>query len=147
MIAIVIIGLFARRVPALGAKIVIVFHILAYRLMKFVFDDLISLHFLHLYAILFFIEIGIMLVTGYLRPRHKDWTYHPQDIVDLKPWRYAVPCATSLMSCVIALYLLFSPIGLVNGLSTLFWPLIVLLLLVNVAVWWFGSLKKYPGLV
>ncbi|MDP7451260.1 MAG: solute:sodium symporter family transporter [Arenicellales bacterium] len=147
VIAIVIIGLFARRVPALGAKIVIVFHILAYGLMKFVFDDLISLHFLHLYAILFFIEIGIMLVTGYLRPRHKDWTYHPQDIVDLKPWRYAVPCATSLMSCVIALYLLFSPIGLVNGLSTLFWPLIVLLLLVNVAVWWFGSLKKYPGLV
>jgi SSS family solute:Na+ symporter len=40
------------------------------------------------------------------------------------------------MSCVVALYLLFSPIGLVGGLSDLFWPLILTLVALNVLLWW-----------
>jgi SSS family solute:Na+ symporter len=55
--------------------------------------------------------------------------------VDLTPWRYAIPCAFTLMSCVVALYVLFSPIGLVGGLSAAFWPLMLSLLAVNIVVW------------
>ncbi|WP_083264519.1 solute:sodium symporter family transporter [Pseudohongiella acticola] len=135
VIAVVIVGLFTTRVPALGAKIAIVFHVIAYGLLRFVFDDDVTIHFLHVYAILFVIEVTIMLVTGWLRPRSEDWSYQPRQLLDLTPWRFAVPCAVTLISCVVALYLLFSPIGLVGGLSAAFWPSLVLLMLVNLGIW------------
>ena len=135
VIAIVMIGLFTRHVPAIGPKIVIVFHIIAYGVFQFLLNDYINIHFLHLYAILFFIEIGIMLLIGHLRPRKEEWTFHKQELVDLTPWRFSIPCATTLFSCVVGLYLLFSPIGLVNGLSPVFWPLVLVLLIGNILVW------------
>jgi SSS family solute:Na+ symporter len=135
VIAIVLIGLFTRQVPALGAKIVIVFHVIAYGLLQFVLDDIVTIHFLHLYAILFLIEISIMLALGQFMPRAEAWNYHHDEKVDLTPWRYVVPCAATLLSCVVALYLLFSPIGLVNGLSPWFWPCIAVLSAFNIGFW------------
>jgi SSS family solute:Na+ symporter len=135
VIAVVLVGLFTTRVPAVGAKVAIVFHVIAYGLLRFVFDDVVTLHFLHVYAILFVIEVAIMLLFGRLQPRSENWSYQPVQGVDLTPWRYAIPCAFTLMSCVVALYLLFSPIGLVGGLSAAFWPLMMSLLAVNVVVW------------
>lgn len=139
IIAIVMIGLFARHVPALGPKIVIVFHIIAYSMFQFFLDDYIGIHFIHLYAILFFTEIGIMLLVGYFSPRLETWTFHRKEVVDLTPWRYAVPCAVTLLSCVIGVYLLFSPLGLVNGTSVFFLPLITMLLFLNILVWYLYS--------
>jgi SSS family solute:Na+ symporter len=135
VIAVVLVGLFTTRVPAVGAKVAIVFHVIAYGLLRFVFDDVVTLHFLHVYAILFVIEVAIMLLFGRLQPRSENWSYQPVQGVDLTPWRYAIPCAFTLTSCVVALYLLFSPIGLVGGLSAAFWPLMMSLLAVNVVVW------------
>lgn len=139
VIAVVMVGLFTRKVPALGPKVVIVFHIIAYGLFQFVLSDIISIHFLHLYAILFFVEVGIMLVIGHFRPRAQAWTYQAQNKVDMSPWRFAIPCAVTLMSSVIAVYLLFSPIGLVDGLSAGFWPLIWVLIIINALAWWWTS--------
>jgi solute:Na+ symporter, SSS family len=135
VIAVVLVGLFTTRVPAVGAKVAIVFHVIAYGLLRFVFDDVVTLHFLHVYAILFVVEVAIMLLFGRLQPRSENWSYQPVQGVDLTPWRYAIPCAFTLMSCVVALYLLFSPVGLVGGLSSAFWPLMLSLLAVNVVVW------------
>lgn len=135
VIAVVIVGLFTTRVPAIGAKVAIIFHVIAYALLRFVFDEDVTIHFLHVYAILFVIEVAIMLLFGLLRPRSEDWSYEPIRLLDLTPWRFAIPCAVTLISCVIALYLLFSPIGLVGGISVAFWPLIFLLLLINVLIW------------
>lgn len=134
VIVLVLVGLFTRQVPAVAAKVVIVFHVISYGLLKFVFDDIVDIHFLHLYAILFFIEVGIMLTIGYLKPRLVPWSYTAQNLVDMTPWRYALPCAASLMSAVIGLYLLFSPVGLVGGLSGAFWGYLVIVLAVNVAI-------------
>lgn len=135
VIAIVIVGLFTTRVPAIGPKVVIVFHIIAYGMFQFIFSDFIGIHFLHLYAILFAAEVLIMLGFGHFRPaqRNRDTTAHNE--VDLTPWRFARPCAITLMSCVVGLYLLFSPIGLVGGISPLFSPLLGLLVAVNFLAW------------
>ena len=139
IIAIVIVGLFSLRVPALGPKLVIGFHLLAYGLLQFVFKDAVDVHFLHLYAILFVIEVGILLATGYFAPRAEAWRYSTTHLVPMQPWRFRIPCAATLLSCVVALYLLFSPIGLVGGLSNSFWPLIVLLTVGNGALWaWYA---------
>jgi SSS family solute:Na+ symporter len=135
VIAIVMVGLFTKQVPALGPKLVIGFHVIAYGLLKFVFDDVVTIHFLHLYAILFVIEVAIMLWVGIRYPRGEDWTYSSNHRVNMQPWRFAVPCAVTLLSSVIALYLLFSPVGLVGGIGTIFWAAISALIAFNIVAW------------
>ncbi len=148
VIAVVLVGLFTKRVPALGAKIAIVFHIIAYALLQFAFKQYVSIHFLHLYLILFLIEVGIMLGIGYLRPQAEPWTYRLNNRVDMTPWRFAIPCAATLFSCVVAAYLLFSKVGLVDGMTPLFWVLVSALAIVNGALWlWFSRRKTAVALI
>lgn len=142
VVAVVIVGLFTRRVPGLGAKVAIIFHIIAYGLLKFVFDDVVDIHFLHLYAILFVIEVAIMLVIGYIKPLGQPWQFERKHAVDLVPWAYALPVSITLFSCVAVLYVLFSPIGLVGGFNPLFWPVISAIIVLNI-VGWFFSLKRW----
>ncbi len=136
IIAIVIVGLFSKRVPALGPKLVIGFHIVAYGLLQFVFKEQVQIHFLHLYAILFFIEVGLMLAIGLWRPQVKAWEYTTSSKVNMQPWRFAAPCAVTLLSCVVCLYVTFSPLGLVGGGSPLMTPVLVVLTLFNLTLWW-----------
>jgi SSS family solute:Na+ symporter len=135
MIAIVLVGLLTRRVPALAAKVVIVFHIIAYGLFQFSFKDLVPIHFLHLYAILFAIEVLIMLVIGAWRPCVESPVRPRQAVVDLTPWTYAIPCAVTLMSCVAGLYVALSPIGFAGSGSSLFIPILLGLLIINGLLW------------
>jgi len=137
IITIVLVGLFTRRVPALGAKLVIVFHVIAYGIIKFALEDVVTLHFLHLYGVLFVIELGIMLGATWWRPRPEPWSFTARQRTDLTPWRGAIPTAILLMSLVVVTYLLFSPIGLASGaLSSTFWVLIALLTAGNIGCWW-----------
>ncbi|QJB70228.1 solute:sodium symporter family transporter [Parasphingorhabdus halotolerans] len=149
-VVIVIMGLFTRRVPALGAKLVIGFHVIAYGLLRFVFDDVVTIHFLHQYAILFGIEVLIMLICGALWPREEAWEFTPNAKIDLTPWRFAKPLAATLFSCVIALYLLFSGLGLssVAGLSSLFYTLIFSIILANIIYWiWAAKMQQKAPVV
>lgn len=140
VIAIVLIGLFTKRVPAIGAKAAIIFHVIAYGLLKFVLN--IDLNFIHIYAVLFIIEVIIMLGFGYFMPRMSDEYFTKKAMVDLTPWRYAWAASGTMLSAIVLLYLLFSPVGLVNGLSASFWPLVVMVLSVNIVfVYW--SLRRY----
>lgn len=123
VIAIVLVGLFSKHVPALGAKIVVIFHVIAYALLKFVFE--VEINFIHIYAILFFIEVGMMLLVGKLYPLEQEWHYERKEKVSLVPWKWAFPSAIVLLSCIVLLYVLFSPIGVVGGLSTWFWPVVI----------------------
>ena len=141
VIVLVMVGLFTKRVPALGAKVVIVSHIILYGLFQFVFNDVFQIHFLHLYGILFVLECAIMLLVGYLKPLPKPWRYPKNAVVDLAPWRFLLPVSINLFSAVIFLYIIFSPIGLVGGLSNMFWVLVVSLLLVNISIWFFKTPK------
>lgn len=147
IVTIVIVGLFTRRTPAIGAKIVIIFHVVAYGLAKFVFDDIITIHFLHLYAVLFVIEVAIMLVAARLSPRKEAWTFERREQVDLSPWKLAAPVAVTLLSLVVAMYLVFSPLGLAGEGPG--WPFaagIAVLLAVNLAAWTRSVLPRpVPG--
>ena len=119
VITIVLVGLFTRRVPARAAKAAIVFHVIAYGVLRFIWE--VDVHFIHLYAILFVIEVGIMLVIGRLDPRPTPWRYEANQVVDMTPWRYALPTAIILAAGIVAIYLLFSPMGLVGGLTAEFY--------------------------
>ncbi|WP_390474132.1 solute:sodium symporter family transporter [Altererythrobacter sp. MTPC7] len=148
-IAIVIVGLFTRRVPASGAKIAIVFHVVVYALLRFVLDDVVTLHFIHQYALLFLAEVAIMLAAGYWRPRETPWSFTPRHEIDLEEWRYAKPLAGTLFSCVVALYLLFSPLALAGeaGFSELFGLSMAGLVVANVAIWLAARRRTMPASV
>ena len=83
-----------------------------------------------------------MLVFGYLQPKlgGTHFTYQPK--VDLTPWRYGWAASSTMFAGIIGLYLLFSPIGLVGGLTAAFWVYLGALILVNIVVciW---SVKRY----
>jgi SSS family solute:Na+ symporter len=121
-------------VPALGPKVAIIFHLIAYTLLKFVLD--IELNFIHIYGVLFVIEISIMLLIGYWWPTPKDWVYESQAKVSLVPWRYAKPVSVTMLALIVIVYLIFSPIGLVGGLSGSFWPLVLLVVGFNSLICW-----------
>jgi len=136
IIAVVLIGMLTSWVPARAVKVAIGFHIVAYGLFQFVFKSAIDIHFLHLYAILFAIEIALMLTIGLLQPREAKGTSDDQAKIDMTPWPHAIACSVTLFSCVIALYALFSPMGLAGNSSgnALSW-LLLALVTTNVGTW------------
>ena len=95
------------------------------------------MHFIRQYAILFVIEVAIMLAVGYWQPRETPYQPVNRHEVDMTPWRFARPTAFTLLSGVVTLYLVFSPIGLAStaGLSALFALLMGLLVAANLAAW------------
>ena len=135
VIAVVIVGLFTTRVPSIGPKVAIVLNIIFYSLFQFVFKDILQINFLHLYAILFISEILIMVIIGQIRPLSKPWVFNKKNVIDLTPWKKAFPVSVTLFTAVIVLYILFSPIGLVGGLTAKFWPIIILLTIINIIIW------------
>jgi len=136
IIAIVLVGMLTTRVPARAVKIAIGFHLVAYGSVQFLFKEQVALHFLHLYAILFVIEVGFMLLMGYWKPAHKVRVMHTPP-VDMTPWPHAKACAVTLLSCVVGLYCLFSPLGLVasGGIGLGFGAVMATLLVINAVVW------------
>ena len=129
VITLVLVGLFTRRVPAHAAKAVVYFHVLAYGLLQFVIKP--DINFIHIYGILFIIEVGIMLSIGKFQPTAEPWRYQTKNKVDLTPWRYAGATSIILVACIVVTYLLFSPIGLVGGLSTSFWSYLLLTIILT----------------
>ncbi|ANB25251.1 solute:sodium symporter family transporter [Alteromonas stellipolaris] len=123
VITIVLVGLFTKNVPALAAKVAIIFHVIAYALLKFVWQ--VEINFIHIYAILFAIELGIMLAIGHFYPMAQPWRFVPKAEVDMTPWRYAIPCAIVLVGLIVTLYIMFSPVGFVGGISNAFIPSLV----------------------
>ena len=134
IIAVVLVGMLTTRVPALAVKVAIGFHLVAYALLQFVFKDVVNIHFLHLYAILFASEVAILLLIGHLRPAQARSTTRSAP-VDMTPWVFAKACSFSLFSCVVLLYMIFSPLGLAGGSGGLFTTLTALLVVINVLVW------------
>ena len=78
-----------------------------------------------------------MLAIGWWRPREKAWTFSPNAQVDMTPWRFAKPLAITLFSCVVALYIVFSPIGFASavGLTQAAFLGLSALVVGNLAIW------------
>ena len=102
-------------------------------MLKFVLD--VDINFIHIYAILFVIELGIMLTIGQLKPRAEAGSYTPREVVDMTPWRLAVPTAIVLAAGIVLTYLLFSPWGLVGGITAPFWVGVTVTVAVTAGLW------------
>ncbi|MEA3322426.1 MAG: solute:sodium symporter family transporter [Bacillota bacterium] len=130
IITIVLVGLLSKRVPALAAKVVVIFHVITYYMLVWgtnhLFGFTVELNFIHIYAILFFVEVGIMLLIGNVKPLKTPYVYKKNAQVELTPWKYSLLTTVILLTLVVMTYVVFSPIGLAYDsaiVSPYFWPI------------------------
>ncbi|WP_394152609.1 solute:sodium symporter family transporter [Vibrio maritimus] len=110
MFTIIVVGLVTRRVPPMAANIGIVFFMTAYALSLFVFQF--DIHFLHLTGVLFLATAILMVVIGKFAPQVNDYQPTQANVVNLEHWVHAKKLAAVICVGVIALYILFSPLGI-----------------------------------
>jgi SSS family solute:Na+ symporter len=133
ILTIVIIGFFTKRVPALAAKIGIASGVILYSISQFIIkpyfvdsamakaaaDGITNAkalsviqaeaypHFLHVMAILFVLNIGIMLLVGKMYPMAHDHVVRSNDKVDITPWKHAVVTGILITILVLSTYFIF----------------------------------------
>ena len=135
IITVVLTGLFFRRVPALAAKVSIIFHVIAYALLRFYFE--VDIHFVHVYAILFAAEFSLMLLIGRWKPNQKAWVPAQNDEVDMTPWKYAYTASIWLIASIVILYLTFSKVGLVGGTGNAYFISVgTVVVMAGAGSWW-----------
>jgi SSS family solute:Na+ symporter len=132
IITIVLVGLLSKRIPALAAKVVIGFHVITYYMLVWGLNQLfgvqVTINFIYVYAILFCIEVAIMLVIGKMKPMKVPYIFKSNAQVSLKPWKYSLLVTVILLTLIVMTYIVFSPIGLAYGtsiVSPLFWPAMI----------------------
>ncbi|PRX55346.1 solute:sodium symporter family transporter [Flagellimonas meridianipacifica] len=131
--AVVVVGIYTKRVPALGAKIVLTAGVLMYLISQFVISPImiesalaeaaangitdpkqLSIieakaypHFLHVMGILFIINVGIMLLVGKLKPMAEPQKEVITDEIDIQPWKYAFLAGGVITLLVLGTYFIF----------------------------------------
>lgn len=145
IIAIVLVGIFAKRVPAIAPKIVIISHVIVYYLLiwglPMVFKYEMSINFIYIQGLLFVVEVLVMLIIGMTNPLDIPFKFSPNPKVDMTPWKYTIPVTVLLLGSIVFTFILFSPIGLAaqhHIVSSWFWPSIVLLAIIVVIFYYIG---------
>lgn len=153
IIAIVLVGIFAKKVPAIAPKIVIISHVIVYYLLiwglPMFFKYEMAINFIYIQGLLFVMEVLIMLIIGMTNPLDIPFKFSPNPKVDMTPWKYTIPVTVLLLGSIVFTFILFSPIGLAaqnHIVSSWFWPSIVLLAIIVVTFYFIGLRqwsKKY----
>ncbi len=116
ILATVLCGFYSKRIPALAPKVTLVSHVVLYALSHLLPYIGIHVHYLWILSVLFIVDMILMMVVGKLKPRDTDFILEDVGAVDLTPWKYAKPASILCMICMLAVYWLFSPLGLASML-------------------------------
>ncbi len=133
ILAVVLIGILTKKVPAIGAKIVLIGGVLMYLIsLLFIGPSMVGKalekaeangitdtaqlavikaeaypHFLHIMGILFVVNIVIMLVVGLVKPKTDVYIPKVTDVIDTTPWKYAWIVGGLIALLVLSTYLIF----------------------------------------
>ncbi|WP_034917802.1 solute:sodium symporter family transporter [Gillisia sp. CAL575] len=134
ILTIIVIGYTTKRVPAIAAKIGLISGCLLYILSQFILQpffinkaleeaqaagitDQATLaltkaqaypHFLDIMAILFLLNIAIMLIIGKFKPREEPYILEYTKQVDITPWKYTKQVGIAICVTVIGVYIYFA---------------------------------------
>ncbi|MDB4175778.1 solute:sodium symporter family transporter [Flavobacteriaceae bacterium] len=134
ILTIIVVGYLTKRVPAMAAKIGLVSGCLLYIISQFFMKDyfvnkaletakvsgvtdqaaltLVEVqaypHFLDVMAILFVLNIVIMLIIGKIKPREEPFVQQYTKQVDITPWRYVKHTSVVICLIVIGVYVYFA---------------------------------------
>ncbi len=133
ILTVIVIGFFTKRVPPIAAKIGVISGSVLYLISQFAIKPVLIKnaladaamngitdekalnlieaeaypHFLHVMAILFVLNISIMLIIGKLYPRDTDYVQKITDEVNVTPWKYAFITGAAITAIVVSTYLIF----------------------------------------
>ncbi len=133
ILAVVVVGMLTKNVPAIAVKIVLTVGVLMYLISQFVLSpyfvdaamaeaalkgitDIKALgiikakaypHFLHIMGILFVINVGFMLLMGMLYPNTKIYTPKITEEINIEPWKYAKIVGVIITLLVLSTYFIF----------------------------------------
>ncbi len=134
ILTIIVVGYATKRVPAIAAKIGLISGVVLYCISQFVIKpylvgdalaqasangitDVARLgeieagaypHYLHVMAILFVLNIIIMLIIGKMYPRSEDYELHYTEEVDITPWKYVKVAGIGICALVVIVYVYFA---------------------------------------
>jgi len=107
---VMIVGFLTKKVPAIGAKIGLVFFVTMYVLTQFVIDT--GIHYLHVLGILFVATTIIMLLVGKIKPLRNPYRLTDASVVNIQPWKGRYWIFSLLIVAMILMFMLFSPLGI-----------------------------------
>ena len=135
ILTIIIVGYLTKRVPAIAAKIGLLTGSILYIISQFVLQPYFvknalaeanrngitdkaelaiiksqayfGLHFLDVMAILFVLNVVIMLIIGKIMPRKEDYVQVYTKQVDITPWKFAKPVGIGVIIVVAGIYAYF----------------------------------------
>ncbi|WP_350292802.1 solute:sodium symporter family transporter [uncultured Croceitalea sp.] len=133
ILVVVLVGILTKKVPALGAKIVLIGGVLMYLISLLIIGpnmvssalanakaegitDVTQLavieaeaypHYLHIMGILFVVNVVIMLVVGLIKPKTDIYVPKVTDVIDTTPWKYAWVVGGLITLLVLSTYLIF----------------------------------------
>jgi SSS family solute:Na+ symporter len=113
ILTIILVGIFTKYVPALAAKVAILSGVILYSISQFilkpyVFGEENYPHYLHVMAILFVLNVVIMLIIGKMHPRKEAYQQTFTKAVDITPWKYLKVISLIIVIIVISIYYYFS---------------------------------------
>lgn len=106
ILAIILVGIFSKRVTGKAANISILFSVVSYLITLYVIKPDIS--FLHLMGILFVLTIIIMFTVSYFRPRETDFSDEYTKQVNITPYKFLKPIGYGICGLVIMIYIFLS---------------------------------------
>ena len=122
ILAVVMVGMLTRRVPAVAANVGLIMGVSLIALGYFIpsFDQAIknSVGGFHFIGIVFAIIVITMLIIGQIAPRTEAWEQKYSGDVDMTPWRHVVPASIGLLIAVAAIYLYFADFSVLSTAPT-----------------------------
>ncbi len=134
ILTIIVVGYLTRRVPAIAAKIGIISGSVLYCISQFILKPILVgkameeaaasgitdpaalavveaeayPHYLHVMALLFIMNIAIMLVIGKFFPRKDPYVQEYTKQVDISPYRYVTQVGLGIVALVVGIYIYFA---------------------------------------
>lgn len=114
ILTIILIGYLTKHVPAIAAKVAIGVGVIMYSFSQFFLKGYVEAnggeypHYLHVMAILFLFNIGLMLLIGKLKPRNEAYKQKYTEQVDITPWKPVKILGVIITVIVISTYFVFT---------------------------------------
>ena len=107
ILAVVVIGMLTKRVPAIAARIALLAGFIMIGIGYFIspFDKMVEkMHEFHFLGAVFAVLVLAMLIIGKIMPRKEDFVQEDVKAVDINPWKYAKITGAILVIIVILIY-------------------------------------------
>ncbi|XBS70268.1 solute:sodium symporter family transporter [Acerihabitans sp. KWT182] len=109
LVTIVIMGFFSPRIPALAAKVALLFGIFSYITINYLVKW--NIHFLYVLFFTFLLNVGLMLVIGKLAPRAAPFAFHDAFAVDMSPWPQVKVASIGVLAAMTGVYAYLARFG------------------------------------